>query len=62
MFSEAELMIPNDHDKEIKRNLRHRFFLEGDLDFVDNTIENSPAEETSIYFHLMWILLLWKKS
>ena len=53
MFSKAELMIPYDHDKD-KRNLRHRFFLEGRLDFVDNTIENSPAEETSIYIHLLW--------
>ena len=46
----------------IKRDLRHRFFLEGDLDFIDNTIENSPAEEASMYFHLMWSLLLWTKS
>ena len=44
----SEDMIPYDDDKG---DLRYRFFRKGHLDFVHNMIENSPAEQTLMYFH-----------
>ena len=44
----SEDMIPYDDDKG---DLRYRVFLKGHLDFVHDTIKNSPAEHTPMYFH-----------